>query len=132
LWGRLSVRALSVFEYAVIRAVPAIERGEGVNVAVLLLCRERRFIGVRLAPDLRRLAVLAPNLDLGSVREQLGHLILICGGGQSGGPIGVLPVHERFRWLAAPRSTILQPGPVHSGVTADPVATLEGLAERYL
>ena len=123
--------APSVFEYAVVRVVPAIERDEFRNAAVLLLCRERRFLGVRQA-DAARFADLGGQLDLETLHAQLAHLVLICVGGKRGGPIGALPIYERFRWLAAPRSTAIQPGPVHSGLTDDPAAALDRLAAHYL
>jgi hypothetical protein len=119
--------ARSVFEYAVLRVVPRVERGEFINVGVVLFCRTRGFLEARIRLDHARLAVLAPDLDVPAVEEQLGYVALVCRGGPAAGPIGELPPHERFRWLTAPRSTVLQPSPVHSGVSDDPAAALERL-----
>lgn len=117
--------ARSAFEYAVIRVVPRVERGEFLNVGVLLLCRQRRFLDARLQLDPARLAAFAPGLDLEALAEQLGYIPLVCAGGPAAGPIGALPQYERFRWLTAPRSSVVQPSPVHVGLCDDPAATLE-------
>jgi hypothetical protein len=119
--------ARSAYEYAVIRAVPRIERDEFINVGVVLFCRERRFLAARLHVDEARLRALAPDMDIELLREQLGHIPLICAGGRAAGPIGDLPAHERFRWLSAPRSAIVQPSEVHVGMCADPQAALDRL-----
>ena len=119
--------ARSAFEYAAIRVVPRVERGEFVNVGVLLLCRQRRFLAVRLELNAPRLRALDATLDMEPLAAQLAHLPIICAGGAAAGPIGELPLYERFRWLAAPRSTVIQPGPVHVGMSDDPAATLERL-----
>lgn len=119
--------ARSVFEYAAIRVVPHVERGECVNVGVVLFCRTRRFLEARIRLDRARLRVLAPDLDLAAVEELLAFIPLVCRGGAAAGPIGALPLHERFRWLTAPRSTVVQPSPVHTGLCDDPAAALERL-----
>jgi hypothetical protein len=119
--------ARSAYEYALIRAVPRVERGEFINVGVVLFCRERRFLAACIAVDEPRLCALAPDLDLELLREQLGHIPLICAGGRAAGPIGDLPTHERFRWLTAPRSAIVQPSSVHVGLCASPEVALERL-----
>lgn len=119
--------AQSVFEYALLRVVPSIERGECLNVGVVLLCRQRRFLSARLHIDRARLLALAPGLDLESLQQQLDHIPLVCAGGAAAGPLGELPVQERFRWLTAPRSTILQTSAVHCGLSADPARELERL-----
>src|SRR4051812_20943961 len=116
--------ARAAFEYAVIRLVPRVEREEFVNAGVVLFCRTRRFLDARVALDTVRVAVLAPELDLAAVQEQLDHIPLICLGGAAAGPIGSLPQQERFRWLVAPRSTVVQPSPVHCGLCDDPQAVL--------
>ncbi|EFO81306.1 hypothetical protein OSCT_0829 [Oscillochloris trichoides DG-6] len=120
--------APSAYEYTLIRAVPRVERDEFINVGVVLFCRERRFLAARLVFDPARLAALAPGLDLETLRAQLDHIPIICAGGRAAGPIGELPAHERFRWLSAPRSAVIQPSEVHVGLCADPVAVLERLA----
>lgn len=119
--------ARHAFEYAVLRLVPRVEREEFINVGVVLFCRTRRFLGARIALDPLRVAVFAPELDLRPVHEQLGHVPLICAGGAPAGPLGELPQQERFRWLVAPRSTIVQPSPVHCGLCSDPQLALERL-----
>ena len=115
------------FEYAIIRVVPRIERGECMNVGVVLFCRTRRFLDALIELDLKRLAAFAPGIDLPPLQEQLDHIPLICKGGKPAGPIGILPQQERFRWLVAPRSTIIQPSAVHCGMCDDPAWTLENL-----
>lgn len=117
----------SAFEYAVIRVVPRVERGEFVNVGVALFCRQARFLEARIALDAARLLALDPTVDLAAVREQLDQIPLICAGGPGSGPIGALPQPERFRWLVAPRSTIVQPSPVHCGLCDSPADTLARL-----
>lgn len=119
--------ARDAFEYAIIRVVPRVERGEFVNVGVLLFCRSRRFLEARVELDTARLVALAPEIDLHEVREQLEHIAQICRGGPAAGPFAALPQHERFRWLTAPRSTIVQPSPVHCGMCADPQVVLDRL-----
>ncbi|MFO7170758.1 MAG: DUF3037 domain-containing protein [Chloroflexota bacterium] len=123
------MRARSVFEYAVIRVVPRVEREEFVNVGVVLFCRSQRFLEARIRLDRARLLALAPELDLPAVEQQLEYIPLVCRGGAEAGPIGELPPHERFRWLTAPRSTVVQPSAVHSGLCDDPRAALERLLE---
>lgn len=119
--------ARSVFEYAIIRVVPRVERGEFINAGVILFCRTRRFLDACVELDTARLAVLAPGVDAGVVAEQLDYIPIVCRGGPAAGPIGTLPLHERFRWLTAPRSTVVQPSPVHCGLCDDPRATLSHL-----
>ncbi len=117
----------SAFEYAIIRVVPRVERGEFINVGVVLFCRGRRYLNAQVEPDRHRLRALAPGLDLPFVEAQLRLIPLVCAGGAAGGPIGLLPQPERFRWLAAPRSTIVQPSPVHCGTCIDPADALNQL-----
>jgi hypothetical protein len=124
--------ARSAFEYAAVRLVPRVEREEFLNVGVVLFCRTRRFLGAWLQLDQPRLAAFAPGLDLAAIEEQLAHFALVCRGGAPGGPIGELPQQERFRWLTAPRSTLIQPSPVHCGLCSEPRAALARLAERML
>src|SRR5262245_38764948 len=124
--------AHDVFEYAIIRIVPRVEREEFINAGVVLFCRTRRFLDARIALDTQRLAVLAPDLDMASVQEELDHIPIVCAGGEAAGPIGLLPQAERFRWLVAPRSTIVQPSPVHCGLCDDPQAELDQLVETMV
>lgn len=118
---------LAPFAYAPIRVVPRVERGECLNVGVVLYSRPRRFLGVRTGFDAQRLLALWPNLDLDAVQRHLKILGLVGDGDPVGGPIALLQPFERFGWLTAPASTIVQPGPVHSGLASDPAAALERL-----
>jgi hypothetical protein len=124
--------ARDVFEYAIVRVVPRVEREEFINAGVVLFCRTRRFLDARIALDTRRLAALAPDLDVASIQAELDHIPLVCAGGAAAGPIGLLPQAERFRWLVAPRSTIVQPSPVHCGLCDDPRVELDQLVETMV
>ena len=120
-------RGLDPYAYAVIRVVPRPERGECVNVGVVLFCRPRRFLAARLERDLTRPLALAPDLDAAAVRRQLDLLASIAAGDRAAGPLGRLPQAERFGWLVASASTVVQPSPVHAGLCADPTAELDRL-----
>lgn len=124
--------ARSSFDYAIIRVMPEVERGECVNVGVVLICRQRRYLGMRLAIDDARLLALWPPLDLAAVRSQLDGMLRVSEGAANAGPIARLSQAERFHWLVAPSSTIIQPSPVHSGLCADPAAALDALMERLV
>jgi hypothetical protein len=126
------VTARAPFQYAAIRVVPRVERGEAVNVGVVLFCRPLRFLGARTRLDEALLAALAPDCDPEAVRELLNAVELIAAGEAAGGPIAALPDSERFHWLVAPASTIVQPGPVHTGLTSDPAAELDHLFARLV
>lgn len=119
--------ALSSYDYAIVRLVPSIERGECINVGVLLFCRTRRFLGMQTHLDTSRLALFAPSLDVEEVTQQLEHLKRVCAGGKDAGPIGELSQSERFHWLVSPRSTVIQTSPVHSGLCDNPAAALQHL-----
>ena len=119
--------ALSSYDYALVRVVPRVERGEFINAGVILFCRTHRFLAARIELDRERLAALAPNLDPALVEPQLTAISIIAAGGSAGGPIGQLTQSERFHWLVAPRSTIIETSPVHCGLCSDPAATLEHL-----
>ncbi|MGB9736834.1 MAG: DUF3037 domain-containing protein [Chloroflexus aggregans] len=106
----------SAFEYALLRLVPRVERGEQINIGVVLLCRQQGFLGIQFHLDEARIHALWPDLDLGPIREQLTAFELICAGGAAAGPLGELPIYERFRWLTATRSTMIQPSAVHCGL----------------
>jgi hypothetical protein len=121
------VRGRKAFQYAILRVVPSVERGERLNVGVALLCPERRFVGARVALDEARLAALAPSLDPAEVRTALEAIVAVAEGDPSGGPLAGLSPSERFGWLAAASSTVIQPSAVHTGMTDDPVQTLEHL-----
>ena len=115
------------FQYAVLRVVPSVERGERINVGVVLYCRQHRFLELRAEIDEDRLRALAPGLDPAPVRSRLAALCAVVQGAPEGGALAELPASERFGWLVAPSSTILQPGEVHTGMTDDPAATLTKL-----
>jgi len=115
------------FQYAVLRVVPSVERGERINVGVVLYCRQHRFLELRAEIDEARLRALAPGLDPAPVRSRLAALCAVVKGDPEGGALAELPASERFGWLVAPSSTILQPGEVHTGMTDDPAATLTKL-----
>jgi len=118
------------YDYALVRVVPRVERGECLNAGAILLCRQRRFLGARIALDEPRLLTLAPYLsgdELAEIRASLAAIPRVCAGGAGAGPIGRLAQAERFHWLVAPRSTLVQPGPVHSGLCDDPAAALDHL-----
>jgi len=117
-----------LFEYAVVRAVPRVERGECLNIGVLVWCQARGFLGARTRLDEGRLRLLDPAADVELVGRHLAALTAVCAGGANAGAAGELPPGERFRWLTATRSTVVQPSPVHAGLTDDPAAELDRLA----
>jgi hypothetical protein len=117
----------NVFQYAIIRVVPRVERGEGLNVGIVMLCRPKRFLGARVALDEGRLAAFAPDLDPGSVQPYLEAIERVAAGDAAAGPIASLGQAERFHWLVAPASTIIQPSAVHTGLCDDPAAELDHL-----
>ncbi|MEV0649418.1 DUF3037 domain-containing protein [Phytomonospora sp. NPDC050363] len=121
------------FTYATIRLVPRVEREEFVNVGVVLYCQMYDFLGARTHLDAERVRALHADADLDAVGEGLTAWRRVCGGEADGGPAArETRLGERFRWLTAPRSTIIQPGPVHTGMTADPAAELERLVETLV
>ncbi len=119
--------ARSPFAYAVLRVVPRIERGERFNAGVVVFCRQRGFLGAKVELDDRRLAALAPDTSANDVRAHLEALVDVAAGDSDAGAIAALPASERFGWLVAPSSTVIQPSEVHTGLTDDPVATLDAL-----
>ncbi|MFS2291604.1 MAG: DUF3037 domain-containing protein [Actinomadura sp.] len=119
----------TVFEYAALRVVPRVERGEVMNVGVVVYCQALGYLGCRTHVDERRLLVLDPSLDLEGVRAALKAVDAVCCGGERAGQAAGEPPGARFRWLTAPRSTIVQPGPVHAGLTRDPEAELHRLLD---
>lgn len=122
------MRDLVKYDYAIIRVVPKVERAEFVNVGVIVSCPERDLLLARIEVDERRLLALDPTLDLQSVQAHLAAIPKICAGGEKAGPIGRLSQRERFHWLVAPRSTIIQMSPAHAGSACD----LEAVVERLL
>lgn len=124
--------ARSSFDYAAIRVVPRVEREEFINAGVVLLCRQRAYLGMRVALDRERLRSLAPGLDLDAVERYLAGLQRICTGDAGAGPIARLSQAERFHWLVSPSSTVVQPSPVHSGICDDPEQALEKLMRELV
>ena len=122
----------NAFSYAILRVVPSVERGERINAGVVLFCRQRGFLDARVALDERRLAALAPELDAGVVRAHLDGLVRVAEGEPAAGPIAALPQSERFGWLVAPSSTVVQPSEVHTGLCDDPAVELDHLFERLV
>ena len=120
------------YDYAIIRVVPRVDRGEQVNAGVILSCADVDFLDARVELDEAVLLALDPGVDLEAVRATLATIPAICRGGAEAGPIGELPPRGRFRWLVSPRSTIVQPSPVHTGRTSDPAACLERLMDRLV
>ena len=115
------------FEYAVLRAVPRVDRGEFVNVGVVLYCQATDFLEARTHIDAARLLALDDAVDLPALDAALAAVVAVCAGGASAGPVGEQPAGARFGWLAAPRSTVVQAGPVHAGMTEDPARELDRL-----
>ena len=120
------------YDYAIIRVVPCAERGEFINAGVVLHCLERGFLESRVHVDGQRLLALWPGAELDLIRQHLEAFPKICAGDPDAGPIAGLSRRERFQWLVAPRSTIIQISPVHSGLCDSPEATLEELFRRLV
>ncbi len=120
------------YDYAVIRVVPRAERGEQLNAGVILSCPDVEFLDARIELDEAAMLALDPGADLEALRANLATIPLVCRGGPAAGPIGELPARGRFRWLVSPRSTIIQPSPVHTGRTRDPAACLEHLLQTLV
>ena len=121
-----------LYDYAVIRVLPRVDREEFINVGVILYCPSLNFLRATCRFDEGRLLAFAGDADLSEVREHLGSLCRICSGSEDSGPIGKMSLGERFRWLTAPRSTVVQTSPVHTGFTNDPSQTLEKLLAQLV
>jgi len=126
------VPAEHTYDYAIIRVVPRVERGELINVGVILSCPEVDFLEARVELDPARLLALDATLDVEAARANLETIPVVCRGGAEAGPIGQLPQRGRFHWLVSPRSTIIQFSPVHTGRTDDPAAALEHLLDTMV
>ena len=120
------------YDFAAIRVVPRVDREEFVNAGVVVFCRTLKFLKARTEVNEQRLRALWPDLDLTSVREHLEIIPAICAGNREGGPIAALPMADRFHWLVAPRSTIIQISPVHSGICETPEPVLDELFGRLV
>lgn len=126
------MRALTSFDYAVVRVVPRVERGELVNAGVILFCLQLDFLAARVMVDEPLLRALWPEVDLDLVRNHLEAIPRICAGARDAGPIARLSLRERFHWLVAPRSTVIQVSPVHSGLCEQPEKALDDLFRQMV
>jgi len=117
------------YDYAVVRVVPRVEREEFVNVGIVVSCPVKDYLEARIELDETRLRALDSHIDIDSVRRHLASIPMICAGGDDAGPIGKLSPRERFHWLVAPRSTVIQTSAVHTGRCTDPQGTLEHLLD---
>lgn len=117
------------YEWLTLRVVPQVTRGEFVNAGVVLFCPEAAFLRAVVELDVPRLLALDPTADPAAIGRHLAALVALCEGAPEAGPNGQRPIRERFRWLSAPRSTVVQPSPVHGGLTSEPASTLERLVE---
>ncbi len=125
-------RGVEPYEYVVLRCVPRPEREEFVNVGVVLHCRNADFLQVAWSVDTARLMALAPGLDCARVEKALSFVEAVAAGDPASGVAGRQPMSQRFGFLKAPRSTVIQPGPVHGGLTSDPAATLADLVRSLV
>ena len=123
---------LSSFDYALLRVVPRVELEEFINAGVVLFCLEQQFLGAQVHIDESRLKALWPAIDIELVRQHLEAFPKICAGDPTAGPIAQLSIRERFHWLVAPRSTLIQVGPVHSGICENPNEELQQLFHRCM
>jgi hypothetical protein len=126
------VSVQSSFDYAIVRVVPRVDREEFVNAGVILYCRARDFLAARVEMDAARLGALAPHADVPAVMAHLDSLARIAAGDPTAGPIAKLPPAERFHWIVAPRSAVLQVSPVHAGLCMDPAEALERLIDQMV
>lgn len=122
----------SQFQYAIVRVVPDVERGECLNAGVILLCRPRRFLAARVGLDEARLRALAPDADAATILPHLAAIERIAAGDPTAGPMAQLGQGERFHWLVAPSSTVIQVSEVHTGLCEDPAEELDHLFERLV
>jgi hypothetical protein len=120
------------YDYSIVRVVPRVDRGEQINVGVILSVADSEFLEARIELDDSLLRTIDPSVDVAAVRAQLDLILTICRGGADAGPIGQLPARGRFGWLVSPRSTMVQPSPVHTGRTSDPAGCLEHLMDRVV
>jgi DUF3037 family protein len=123
---------MHAFDYAVVRVVPRVERGEQINAGIIIHCKTAGFLDAALAFDRQRLAALDPDADADAVERALALIPLVCSGDARAGAIGKLPQAERFGWLTSPRSTVVQTSPVHSGLTDDLAGTLDDLMRKLV
>jgi DUF3037 family protein len=122
----------SSFDYALVRVVPRVERGELINAGAIVSCPTQGYLAARIALDAARLAALWPAVDVAEIEAALALIPQIAAGDPRGGPIAALPRGERFHWLVAPRSAVIQTSPVHTGLCDDPGAVLDQLIVRLV
>ena len=120
------------FQYVVLRCVPRVDREEFLNVGVVVYCQQEDFLQARCHVNRERLAALAPEIDPDTVCAHLGAIEAVCRGDESAGEAGQGPLGTRFGFVSAPRSTVVQPGPIHGGLTDDPGRQLEHLLDRLV
>lgn len=124
--------AAASFDYALLRIVPRVDRQEFINAGVVVFCLEKRYLAARIQFDPARLKALWPEADLALIRKHLDAAERICAGDPAAGPIAALSQRERFHWLVAPRSTMIQPSPVHTGVCSGTDGLLDRLEKQFL
>ncbi|EJE53785.1 Protein of unknown function (DUF3037) [Acidovorax sp. CF316] len=123
---------MAVYDYAIVRVVPRVEREEFINAGVILSCQKSGFLQAAIALDEERLLAMDPHVDIDSVRRHLAAIVAICAGDAGCGPIAQLPFRQRFHWLTARRSAIIQTSPAHTGRCADAAAALEHIMDRMV
>ncbi|RYF96907.1 MAG: DUF3037 domain-containing protein [Chitinophagaceae bacterium] len=121
-----------LFEYAVIRLVPRVEREEFLNLGVIVFCKKQNYLGVKFIIDKNRINAFSPSVEIDCVEDSLNSLLKISKADKDGGPISRLDTAGRFRWLTATKSTIIQTSKIHPGLSDDPAATLELLFEKLV
>ncbi|EER58404.1 conserved hypothetical protein [Acidovorax delafieldii 2AN] len=126
------MHAHEVYDYAIVRVVPRVEREEFINAGAILSCQRSGFLQAAIALDEARLLALDPQADIDTVRRHLAALVAICAGDEGCGPIARLPYRQRFHWLTAKRSAIIQTSPVHTGRCTDAAAALEHIMDRMV
>ncbi len=126
------MHAPASFDYAILRVVPRVERQEFINAGVVVFCLEKRYLGARIRLDTERLKALWPEVDIDLVRQHLDAVPRICAGDADAGPVAQLAQRERFHWLVSPRSTIIQPSPVHTGICDETGDLLDRLEKQFL
>ncbi len=126
------MRERDSYDYAIVRVVPRVEREEFMNVGVIVSCPLRDFLEARFELDEKRLLALDPTLDLETIRAHTNSIRMICAGGVEAGPLARLSQRERFHWLVAPRSTIIQTSPVHTGKCDDPTQLIQHLLKKMV
>ena len=120
---------MHAYEWALLRVVPRVERGEIVNAGVVVYCGPLDYLAAAVTADLERVQALDPAADTEAIRRHLATVVDVCAGAPAAGPLGGLSLRERFGWLVAPRSTVVQTSPVHTGLTTDPARELDRLME---